>query len=144
MPLYNGDQSDQSSAIDMSQLDASRSITRARKSIKLILVGSTWNIDIHDGEGMKPISTVIGSRNYYDPPFSVRSFNLCDDNESIRKIHYDSAGDGVSYKENTEINRKKYCTGIIETFFTNGIHPIHVTRVYLDPFTTATEIHLHG
>jgi hypothetical protein len=144
MPLYNGDQSDQSSAIDMSQVDAIRSITRARKSIKLVLVGSIWNIDIHDGTGMKPVSTVIGTRNYYDPPFSVRSFNLCDDTESIRKLHYDSAGDGVTYNQDTELTRKRYTVHIVETFFTNGLQPIHITRVYLDALTTATEIHLHG
>ncbi len=144
MPLYNSEQSDQSSAIDMSQLDAIRSITRAKKSIKLVLVGAAWNIDLHDGLGNRLISTIIGSRNYYDPPFSVRSFNLCDDNEGIRKIHYDSAGDGVNYKENTDAMRDRYCKGIVETFFTNGLQPVHITRVYLDSFTTATEIHLHG
>lgn len=144
MPLYNGDQSDQSSAIDMSQIDAIRSITRAKKSIKLVLVGAVWNIDLHDGLGLRAISTIIGTRNYYDPPFSVRSFNLCDDSESIRKIHYDSAGDGMNHNKDTELTRKMYAVHIVETFFTNGLQPVHITRVYLDALTTATEIHLHG
>ncbi len=143
MPLYNSNQSDQSAAIDMSSTDAIRSITRSKKQVKLILVGTTWQYDLHDGLGTRVIPG-YPTKNYYDPPFSVRSINMCDDNEGIRKIHYDSAGDGVSYKEDTDATRDKYSKGIIETFATNILIPLHVTRVYLDTFTTATEIHLHG
>ncbi len=144
MPLHNGDQSDQSAAIDMSSTDAIRSITRSKKQVKLSYNGSTWQYDLHDGIGIRAIPGVPATKNYYDPPFSVRSINMCDASEGIRNIHYDSAGDGVSYKENTDAVRDRYSKGIIETFATNILIPLHVTRVYLDSFTTATEIHLHG
>lgn len=144
MPLYNGDQADQSSDIDISQLDAIRSITRSKKSVKLVNVGGTWRLNEHDGLGQKAIPGLTATHNYYDPPFSVRSINICDQDEGIRTLHYDSAGSGMNHNKDTEYDRKKYSIGIIETFMTNAFHPIHITRVHLDSFTTATEIHLHG
>jgi hypothetical protein len=128
----------------MSTADAMRSITRSKKQVMLKNVGGTWRINEHDGLGEKAIPGLTVTHNYYDPPFSVRSFNLVDTTEVLRNIHYDQAGDGMNHNKDTEYERKKYTIGIIETFGTCSLQPVHVTRVYLDEFTTATEIHLHG
>lgn len=140
MPLYHNNQAGNAMSVEMSSTDAVRSLTRSRKQIALKSNGDgTWSLNIHDGLGYKAFTGT-----YYTPPFAVRAVNLCDDTESVRKIHYDEAGDGDMYKLDTEVEKDTYQMHIIETFSCNSLIPVHLTRVYLDSFTTATEIHLHG
>jgi hypothetical protein len=95
-------------------------------SLRYNATSGNWEYNLHDLTGWHDCP----NQTLYEPPISVRRVLLRDESHDYRRIVYDLSGNGEEARSST--TKDRYQMGIDSFLQTNELHPLHITRVYLD------------
>lgn len=160
MSLHHNNQMSGPNTIDMNDSGsaAEKAMLPVVLAISLRLYERKWQVNLNDGNGWKELS----DQSSYTPPIRVRKVNICEasiegggsEYDSLydsRTLEFNLAGNGEQMAKGTKENpNREFQEGIVETFRTNMLHDLHITKIYLANllqvvhYTNATYIVLHG